>query len=220
MTIAGLKLFLNKKLWNVRKKILQNKYSSLAGGNSEISIFSQNCIGGLVMNELNMQFMSPLVNCYMDMPDFVSFCENMDHYLNVLPTEIKQNERTYPVCILEDLKIYAVHYKTGEEFAEAWRRRSQRVNKDKIFLIMTDRDGFSEALLDRIEALPYKKVLFSHIDYSNYEFVHKIPGYENDTEIGSITNFIGITGKRIYSHYAFADVFMKMIETDSVVKEE
>lgn len=220
MTIGGAKLFLNKKLWNIRKKKIQKKYSNLEGEKSGISVFSQNCIGGLVMNELNMQFMSPLVNCYMDMPDFLSFCENMDHYLDVIPVEIEQSEREYPVCMLENLKIYAVHYKTGEEFAQSWKRRAARVNRDKIFLIMTDRDRFEESLLERIAKLPYKKVLFSNKEYPEYDFVFKISGYEDEKEVGSITNFMGITGKRIYSIYPFADIFTEMMNKDLVDKED
>ena len=81
---------------------------------------------------------------------------------------------------------------------------------DNIFCIFTDRDGFDESLLSRIDAIPYKKVMFSHVEYPEYSWVCYIPGFEKEKEIVSLTDFMGITGKRYYSRYDFKSVFTEM----------
>lgn len=51
---------------------------------------------------------------------------------------------------------------------------------------MTDKDEFTDDLLGRFAALPYPKVLFSHVKRPEYDFVYYIPGFEKCTEVGDI----------------------------------
>ena len=136
----------------------------------------------------------------------------LDYYLSLEPKyHGKSMMGNYPVVRLGDLLIEAVHYKSIDDFKACWERRISRINRKKLFLIFTDRDGFSTDLLPRIAALPYKKVLFSHAYYGEYDFVQIVPGFENEVQVGSLTEFKrGITGKRLYSIYPFAKQFMKM----------
>lgn len=212
-TLKGAILRYNKKIWIFRTKINKYLYPQYTGEKTGISIISQNCIGGVLMHEYNMKFLTPTINCYMSMPDFVSFCEELSKNLRVELQESDENsENKFPVAKLNELKLMAVHYQTFDEFKNAWNKRRQRVNFDRVFIIMTDRDGFTEALLPRIAKLPYEKVLFSHIDYPEYDFVCKIPGFENANTVGSLTDYSGIKGKRLYSYYDFKSCFNKLMQ--------
>lgn len=212
-TLKGAILRYNKKLWICRTKINKYLYSQYAGEKTGISIISQNCIGGVLMHEYNMKFLTPTINCYMSMPDFVSFCEELSKNLRVELQESDENsENKFPVAKLNELNLMAVHYKSFDEFKNAWNKRRQRVNFDRVFIIMTDRDGFTEALLPRIAKLPYEKVLFSHIDYPEYDFVCKVPGFENANTVGALTDYSGIKGKRLYSYYDFKSCFNKLMQ--------
>ena len=214
-TLKGAILRLNRKVWTLRSKVNKYIYPQYAGEKTGISIISQNCIGGVLMHEYNMKFLSPTINCYMSMPDFVSFCENLPNNLKVdLQEEKNENNCAFPVARLDNLELMAVHYKTFEEFENAWNRRRERVNLKKVLLIMTDRDGFSEDLLPRIAKLPYQKVLFSHVLYPGYDFVCKIPGFEKADTVGSVTDFIGICGKRLYSYCNFRLFFDELMQRE------
>lgn len=212
-TFKGAILKYNKKAWAWRVKINKHLYPQYAGDKTGISIISQNCIGGVLMHEYNMKFLTPTINCYMSMPDFVIFCENLADNLKIDLQECdERGESPFPIAKLGELEVMAVHYKTFAEFREAWSKRRQRVNLDKIFVIMTNRDGFTEDLLPRIAKLPYEKVLFSHVDYPGYDFVCKIPGFENEEAVGSVTDFIGMSGKRLYSYCDFRKHFDNLIQ--------
>ena len=212
-TLKGAILRHNKRVWAWRSKINKYIYPQYTGEKTGISIVSQNCIGGVLMHEYNMKFLTPTINCYMSMPDFVSFCESLPSNLKVsLQEEKNEDNCAFPVARLGDLELIAVHYKTYDEFESAWNRRKQRVNLSKVFLIMTDRDGFTEDLLPRIEKLPYEKVLFSHVDYPGYDFVCKIPGFDKAETVGSLTDFVGVSGKRLYSYCNFRQYFDKLMQ--------
>lgn len=207
-TLKGAMQRYNRIVWLLRSRINKYVYPQYVGEKSGISMISQNCIGGVLMHEYNMKFLCPTINCYMSMPDFVSFCENLPSNLKVDLREKKdETDHAFPVARVGELELIAVHYKTFDEFQNAWNRRRQRVNLNKILLIMTDRDGFTEDLLPRIAKLPYEKVLFSHVDYPEYDFVCKIPGFKNAQTVGSVTDFIGMSRKRLYSYCSFRKYF-------------
>ena len=203
---------LNQKLWKRKKKANLKKYPELVGERSGISVISCNCIGGVVMSELNMVFASPTVNCFLSAPDFLKLCENLKEYLALEPQPQENDDFSYPLCRLGDLTIHAVHYKSFEEFREIWDRRKTRVRFDRLFLIFTDRDGFTEDMLPRIARLPYKKVLFAKQAHPGYDFVCRLPGFETEESIGNAADYRGCTGKRVYAKYPFAEVFLDMIK--------
>ena len=212
-TLKGAMLRYNRIVWRLRSRINKYVYPQYVGEKSGISMISQNCIGGLLMHEYHMKFLTPTINCYMSMPDFVSFCENLPGNLKSDLQEKKdETDHAFPVAKLGELELIAVHYKTFDDFRNAWYRRRQRVNLNRVLLIMTDRDGFTADLLPRIAKLPYEKVLFSHVDYPEYDFVCKIPGFENAETVGSVTDFIGISGKRLYSYCNFRKYFDKLMQ--------
>ena len=212
-SINGLKKKINTHLFEARRRYNSKRYDCFSGEKTGISILSCNCTGGVLMHEYNMTFMSPTVNFFMSPGDFVTFVENLDYYLDaetcVCNDEIYKS-LNYPVFLLDDLIIHAVHFTSLEQFVEQWNRRKARMRKDNIFCIFTDRDGFEESLLSRIDAIPYKKVMFSHIDYPEYDWVCYIPGFENEKQIVPLTDFIGISGKRYYCKYDFKRLFKEM----------
>ena len=194
-TLKGAMLRYNRIVWRLRSRINKYVYPQYVGEKSGISMISQNCIGGVLMH------------------DFASFCENLPGNLKIDLQEKKdETDHAFPVAKLGELELIAVHYKTFDDFRNAWNRRRQRVNLNRILLIMTDRDGFTADLLPRIAKLPYEKVLFSHVDYPEYDFVCKIPGFENAQTVGSVTDFMGMSGKRLYAHCNFRKYFDRLMQ--------
>ena len=128
--------------------------------NREFSLITANCVGGILSHDVGEQFRSPTIKLII--PDFVTFCENLERYLN----EISMIPRGftgqgYPVCMLDELEIIGVHYSCHEELINCWNRRKTRVNFNCIFLMATDSFINSQEKAIRFDALPWPKVCFT-----------------------------------------------------------
>lgn len=187
-------------VWKKYRKRTNRRNASLLR-NSDISIISMNCTGGILYHDLGLKFLSPTVNMYFRAEDFIRFCEHMDDYLAIdtmticMDPEIIQG-RTYPVAWLGDIKLFLVHYRTVEEAQEAWNRRKKRLNGEWISVIATDRDGMTDSLKDRFEKLPYRKVMFVHKPDLYHPSCFYIKGYEEENQVGIITEPVGWRGLR------------------------
>ncbi len=204
---------INRLLWKLWQLFNRIRYRGLFGDKHAVTILSANCLGGVVMKTLNMSFHTPTVNLYIEMPDFVKFCLSLNKYLEYDPIEDAEESKKNGilVCRLDDIKIYCVHYKSYDEFKNAWDRRKKRMHLDNIFVIMTDRDGFSEELLPEIEKIPYEKILFSCKEYPEYKFVKCVDRFSSGKQVGSLTDFWGISGLHLYDlEYNFAKQFIKI----------
>lgn len=153
---------------------------------NDISIISQNCIGGVCYHDIGMQFLSPTINLFIKEPDFVRFALNLRHYMEC---ELEMRwEEEYPVGRLDDIEIYFMHYETCKEAKEQWNRRKQRVNWNKIIVLSTDREGFDETVFQQWKQIPYPKVLFTaQQQFSNDEDSVFFPQY---AEQGNVADLI------------------------------
>lgn len=170
-------------LWTLRRK----KYCSKLRKrllNPEFTIFSSNCIAGVLYHDLQLPFSTPFVNLYLSCPDFIRFCEDPHLYLQQ-PLRSCESGSDYPMAKLGDLTLHLVHYHSFAQAKEAWERRIKRIHFDRLYLVATDRDGFTRELSERFDALPFPKVLFVHKPDGNPHHFY-IPGYEAKGEIGDI----------------------------------
>lgn len=193
-----------------RKKINKSNRERLNDRGKSASIISMNCNGGIISHDLGLQFLSPTVNLFMRADDFVKFCENLDKYLAIdnfvecFDSSIIQ-ERTYPIAYLDDLILYLVHYKSVEEAESIWNKRKKRINKDNIIILNTDREGMTEELKDRFERLPYRKVMFTHLQDKIHPSCFYIKGYEEEPSVGIITDHNTWDGKRPIDQFDYVE---------------
>lgn len=149
----------------------------------DISIISQNCIGGIIYHDMGMKFLSPTINLYFEAKDFIKFISDLDFYLK---TEIKmfKDENNIIIGILKDIKVIFLHYTSEEEAKEKWIERKTRIIKDKIFIISTDRDGFDELDFENFKKVKYPKVLITRNEkWKDYDFVIYLEKYKELTEV-------------------------------------
>ncbi len=170
--------------------------------NSNVSIISVNCTGGILYHDLGQPFLSPTINLYMKAKDFIKFCENMKHYLmvdkfeEVTSPDIVQ-DRKYPIVRLDDIFLFLVHYKSVDEAEAKWNERKKRINWNKIVILGNDREGMTPELMDRFECLPYQKIMFTHSSHpERSNAIHYLKGYEKKDCVGIITDPEGIFGLR------------------------
>ncbi len=145
--------FLRMKRDNTVKQVR----SSVKADN--VTIISQNCIGGVFYHDIGMQFLSPTINLFIKEPDFVRFVLNLRHYMTC-DLEMRWEEE-YPVGRLDDIEIHFMHYETCKDAKELWDRRKLRINWNKVIVLSTDREEFDEAVFHQWLQIPYPKVLFT-----------------------------------------------------------
>lgn len=206
---------LRTRVWRLFKRrrcaMYRRRYT-----NTNVSIISMNCTGGILYHDLGLQFMSPTVNMYMRAGDFIKFCENLKHYLSVdsfveCADEEIVGDRKYPVVWLDDILLFLVHFHSVDEAQHKWTERKQRVNWNKIVILNNDREGMTPELMDRFESLPYKKVMFTHLPVEGRGDCFKyLPGYERRDCVGIITDGYGWTGLRPIDHFDWVN-FLNMV---------
>lgn len=178
------------------------------------SIISVNCTGGILSHDLGLQFLSPTVNLFMRAEDFIKFCEHLTEYLAIdeliecTDQAIIEN-RSYPIAYLGDLTLFFVHYASIAEAQKKWNERKKRVNWNNIVILNTDREGMTEELKDRFEALPYKKVMFTHLPDEKHKSCYYIRGYETESCVGIITDHDTWDGKRPIDQFNYIDFLNK-----------
>ena len=138
-----------------------------------------------MLKDLNLPYNTPFVNLWMYPKHFLKFLSDMDYYLNLELEFIHKNGINYPVGKLDDIEIYFQHYLTKEEAYIKWNKRKKRINKNNLFILMTDRDGCTKEDLLAFEQLKYlNKKVFTHIEYPDIKSAVYIPGFEKENCVG------------------------------------
>jgi uncharacterized protein (DUF1919 family) len=199
MIISKIFSKLNRALKNyfylVNKNKKFKKYSNKLKKN-DFTIISSNCIAGTIYHDLNLKFLSPTINLYIEAYDFIKFCNNLKEYLSYDLIEL-QSFLNYPVGMLNDIKIHFMHYKKFSEAKIKWNERSKRINFNNIRVIMVDRDFFSPTMIENFLKIPYKKVIFSSQKLEikeNFQIESKY--FKN--HVGILTDFVDFKGNRAY----------------------
>ena len=83
---------------------------------------------------------------------------------------------------LDDITIYGVHYNNYDEFLSKWEERKKRINKNNLFIIMTERDGCKYEDLLTFDKLNYtNKIVFTHKKYDEIKSSYYVKGTENNS---------------------------------------
>ena len=182
--------FIKDNYYKWRRRVLSQKVKKQLDL-SDISLISMNCIGGIVYHDCEQRFLSPTVNLYFTPDDFLKFINNLNFYLSKTPKIVMG--KNYPIGELGDIKINFMHYSTPDEALSKWEERKARINKEKIFVIMVERDGFNEHDFEEFEKIEYPKVLFTKTEKYKCEDAIYIPKYKDLDQIPDI-----IPGRYMY----------------------
>lgn len=185
--------FMFKNFYYTQKRRILSRIVKKKVNISNVSLISQNCIGGVIYHDTNQKFLSPTVNLYILPKDFIKFVNNLNYYLSLTP-KVEMGEK-YPIGFLDDIKIYFMHYSSPEEAVEKWEERKQRINFNKIFVIMVERDGFDDEVFKDFLNIKYPKILFTRNEkYISNNSVY-LKKFKNEKELPNI-----IPGRYIYKY--------------------
>lgn len=164
-----------------------------------ISFFTPNCLGGLLLHELGLQYQSPTVNLMLLQTDFAKFVLNLDDYLKYPLSFFKKEGTECPCAYLNDIIIHFTHYESDEDAERKWIARTKRIDYENIYVFIEERDGLSKEKIMELGKLPVKGlVAFTAHDYPDIPWAVYLPQYEQDGEVGNILKRNIIDNSREY----------------------
>lgn len=171
---------------------------------SDVSIISMSSIGGIVYHYCKRKFLSPTVNLFFTPGDFIKFVNNLEHYLSLTPTVYMGKQ--YTIGKLGDITVFFMHYDSCESALSKWEERKTRINFDKIFVIVVERNGFTEEDFENFKKLEMPKLLFTKTekfkcDDSLYMSKYKNEDYLPDIILGRHMYDKGVLVKKINSAF-------------------
>ena len=191
---------LSDKLGRISRKLWRNKYERSKLTNKDFTIFSQNCIGGIMYHDLGLQFCSPTVNLLFTPKNFIKLMKDIHWYLEQ-EIEFVQSGESYPVGNLGGgVEIRFLHYHSEEEALRAWNARKQRINWNNVFVICCD-EGLTYGDMQDFDNLPYKhKILFTHNYLPEIKSAVHAQMFKDKTD-ARLLIFANPLGKRYYQNY-------------------
>lgn len=160
--------------------------------NKDFTFLTPNCLGGILLHDLGLQFLTPTINLMMTQGDFLKFVSNLDEYINSDLEFLPPNKHDCPCACIRpsgqpEITIYFTHYKTAEEARIKWVERSARINKDNLFVFLEERDGITRKDLECLKELQVKGiVVFTCNRYPDLPFCVYIDKYHEQGEVGNI----------------------------------
>lgn len=165
---------IKKEILNFFRKRIQKKFQK-KNKNTDFTLISQNCIGGVIYSDLGLEFKSPTINMFIEDENFVKLVENLEYYMSIKP--IAKYEKyvdpidpniVYPVISVDDVELCCLHYKSCADAIDAWERRRKRVNLNNVYVIANSWNLHeNEELIKRLSNTKYKTVIFTYKSYKN-----------------------------------------------------
>lgn len=194
-----------------RNKI--NRENRLKLKNKDFTLISSNCNGGVLYHDLGLPFRSQFINLWVYPKDFMKFIRNMDYYNSIddiqfLPENMRRGHE-YPIGVVGDVEVHFVHYKSDAEALEKWNIRKKRIDKDNIFIMMSEQNKCTMEDLLEFDKLPFKnKVVFTKLPYENVNSAFYIHGFEQKKELGTALAFQNVfSAKRYYDQFPYVEWF-------------
>lgn len=159
---------LKRKIKNrVRHMMFYNDRKRL--NNKNFTIISNNCWGGNVSTDFNVQHHSPFVGMFIYTDDYLKLCRNLEYYLaqdlefleysRRDPENVRHIEEGYPIALLGDIELNLQHYKSKEEAVSKWNRRRERINWDNLYFKLDENYGATPEDLKEFDNLPYDNIV-------------------------------------------------------------
>lgn len=156
------------RLINYIRRILRYFYRKTLR-KQDITMITNNCIGGIIYHDMHLQFLTPTINLYFDNEEFIRFCTYLDEYLSLAVEECISIQKPFPVGVLHgshgDVHIYFMHYDSFEQAVAKWYERKERINYDNLYIIM-EAQKCSSTILAKFNDIPYaNKVVLTDGDH-------------------------------------------------------
>ncbi len=206
---------INKRILKYFKPILQPIRRKLIN-NTDFSVISNNCWGGMLSNYFGLRKNSPTVGCYFLAEDYMKFINNLEYYLNteirIIEASESKNYEKYvalnsgdvPIGVIDDVEIVFQHYRDPVKAKQTWERRIDRINFDNIIFKFSQMNYCTEEHLKMFDEFEFnggncKKIMFVNKLRPDLKCAIYYRGFENEEGLLNDSYFF----KRDYDLYAF-----------------
>ncbi len=168
MTYEGLRLMFLKEY---RLRFAKTRRSKIR--NTDFTIISNNCWGGMLYESYDLPKLSPTVGLFFMADEYIKFLGDIKAYTSKELTFISpDNSRyaevlrkdtrfgSYPIGVIDDVEIAFLHYHSESEAKEKWERRCGRINWEKLIVKFNDQNGCREEHVRAFSEMPFKNKLF------------------------------------------------------------
>ena len=175
--------------------------------NTDFTLLTPNCMGGILLHDLGLRFLTPTVNLMMTQTDFLQFVVHLNEYLQGHFTFFESPGESCPCAHLRsegipDITVFFTHYKTAEEAESKWQERAKRINWDNLFVFIEERDGLTRQDLEALSKLPVRGVVaFTCNPFPDLPYCVYIDKYHSKGEVGNILTKRLLDDSREYEHY-------------------
>lgn len=147
------------------------------------SIISNNCIGGVILHDLGLQFRTPTINLFFRTnEEFVYFVKNLEDLRNLPVKEIDRGEFKGPVGKIEFndklIGIVFLHYKDFQTGYKKWRQRMERLDINNI-VVLLESPELSPEIVEAFSEIKYKKAIISKPIQNKPDYYVPLDIYEN-----------------------------------------
>lgn len=182
-------------------KVLENRviepvYRSLKkrqNHNTDFTIFSNDCWGGGIYEELNLKYLTPTVGLFFYSPCYIKLIQNFQVYMSKEITFIKKSKYNigsvaYPIGLIDDVEIHFLHYKNEKEARDNWNRRKARINYSNLYFKFSDLNLCTPELALEFDNLDFKNKIFFYANehYKNIKCGVRLKRYRSKKSIGDI----------------------------------
>ncbi|WP_186525834.1 DUF1919 domain-containing protein [Seonamhaeicola sediminis] len=174
-------------------------------GDKPFVIISNNCWGGSLYQWYKRPYNSPFVGLFLYGPCYIKLLQNFEYYINqdlvfVDRSKYPDRKKTYPLALLGDIEVHFTHYDNEEEAKKKWKRRVERMlkekNLDNYFFKICDRERTTKEHLKAFHNLPFKnKISFAIYDDSELK---KIDNHVKVKESAKKNKNIVPNGKKMF----------------------
>ncbi len=159
--VMNFRHFVNRQFIPFRQWRMRKVYRTMGGG--ACSVLGNNCVAGMLCHDLGLRFDTPTVNLAFTFQEFLTLAENLPCSMSAYIEKSAETE-PFPVGLLKvdgatPIRLKFIHYKTFDESVDAWRRRTARVNMNRVVLLATGNSNASPE--DIALALPYPKLCYT-----------------------------------------------------------
>jgi len=147
---------------------------------NDFTVISNNCWGGILYQDLGLPYQTPFVNMFMFADSYLKLAKDFSTYMHIdLQVSDKsgylKQPTAYPVGYLNDVEIHFIHYSFQDPILEMWNRRKARINYNKLFFVLSERDGCESRHITEFDTLPYPKLMFTRFKYSSKDAYQILP---------------------------------------------
>ena len=128
------------------------------------SIISSTCFGGVICHDLDLPFMSPFVNLFVNDDEFYEMLKDLKSTIDS-PIQEKintDNNINYPVGLLNNgksiIEVHFNHYNNFDEAKRIWDKRKERINYNNIIVTSII---WNQESLKKFLQITYKKIGFA-----------------------------------------------------------